>query len=102
MLVSGLVVVSSAAVDLLRTQKSFLTMGINWSGLWWSFWPFAYVGLCIWVLSYVKVIHAGAPMIAIMLFLLGERRILHIAAYSILPVLGIYFLAVHLMRIGVV
>lgn len=102
MLISGTGVVAIAVLELLRAKKPFFSFDIDLRALWWSFWPFVYVALCIWAMNYVKVIYFGAPMIAVMLFLLGERRILHILGYSIVPVVGVYLLAVYLMRIGVV
>jgi hypothetical protein len=46
--------------------------------------------------------HDCVPLIAGMLFLLGERRWYILAGCSVGPVVLLYVLSVHLMRIGVV
>lgn len=102
MLISGLCVVATSVLELRRVRAGIFNFQIDRGALWWSLWPFLYVAACIWVMNYVKVIYVGAPMIAVMLILLGERRPLHIAGYAIIPVVGVYLLAVYLMRIGVV
>ena len=61
-----------------------------------------YVGAGVYLLTMFKVTHIGAPMIALMLILLGERRWYVVIPCALAPVGLLYLLSVHLMRVGVV
>lgn len=102
MLVSGVAVVGTSIVEMRRDGITPFASEIDWGALFWSLWPFVYVGVFIWLMNYIKVIYIGPPMIALMLILLGARNPWSILAYSLAPVALVYFLAVYLMRVGVV
>lgn len=102
MLVSGIVVVVQASVQMARTGQKPVTFDIDWPDLGWKLWPFAYVAVGIWFLTFLKVTYVGAPLIAGMLFLLGERRWYIIIGCSVAPVVLLYVLSVYLMRVGVI
>lgn len=102
MLLSGLGIVASSAVRMYRSGEKLVSADIDWRGIAWNTWPFLYVAACVYILSMVKIIHFGVPMIAVLMFLLGERRWYMILPYSVIPVAMVYFLAVYLMRVGVI
>jgi hypothetical protein len=102
MLVCGLVIVGSAVVRMARAGEMPVSRGIDWRALSWALWPFFYVAVAIYFLTFFKITHVGVPIIAVMLFLLGERRWYVILGCSVTPVLLLYFLSVYLMRVGVV
>lgn len=102
MLVSGAIVVVQAATEMVRAGEPFVSSRIDWAAIGWAAWPFLYVAVAVWVLTQVKITHAGVPIIAGMLLLLGERRWWMILGCSVAPVALLYLLSVHLMRVGVV
>ncbi len=102
MLLSGLCVVTVAALGLVRSGERLVTAEIDWRAIGWAAWPFLYVGLFVYLLTQFKVTHVGAPMIALMLVLLGERRWYVVIPCALAPVGLLYLLSVHLMRVGVV
>jgi hypothetical protein len=102
MLVCGLVIVVSALVRMIRAGEMHVSSDIDWPALVWSLWPFLYVAVAIYFLTLFKITYVGVPMVAVMLFLLGERRWYVILGCSVAPVALLYFLSVYLMRVGVV
>jgi hypothetical protein len=102
MLVSGAIVVATAATELARHGESPVSTDVDWPALGWATWPFLYVAAAVWVLTMVKITYAGVPLIAGLLILLGERRWYIVLGCSIVPVALLYFLSVYLMRVGVV
>lgn len=102
MLICGAIIVAGAVISMVRTGERPIIADIDWRALSWSLWPFLYVGVAIYFLTFLKITHIGAPIIALMLFLLGERRWYIILGCSIAPVVLLYFLSVYLMRVGVV
>ena len=102
MVVCGGIVAAGGLVGMLRDRALPFSAEIDWRGLGWAAWPFAYVGVAIWVMSYVKITWFGAFLIGGMLLLLGERRWWMLLGCSVAPVAVLYVLSVYLMRIGVV
>jgi hypothetical protein len=87
---------------MIQSGERPISFEIDWRALGWSAWPFLYVAVAIYFLTFLKISHFGAPMIAGMLFLLGERRWYIILGCSVAPVVLLYILSVYLMRVGVV
>ena len=102
MLTTGLCVVVVAVVGLARSGEGLVSARIDWAAVAWAAWPFLYVGAGVYLLTMFKVTHIGAPMIALMLILLGERRWYVVIPCALAPVGLLYLLSVHLMRVGVV
>ncbi len=102
MVVCGTIVAIKGAVIMIRNRMGPLTRDLNWPGIGWALWPFAYVGAAIWVMSFVKLTWFGPVLIGGMLLLLGERRWWMILGCSVVPVALLYLLSVYLMRVGVV
>lgn len=102
MLLSAGVVVVKSLIEMIRKGEPPINFDIDWRALGWAWWPFFYVGVAIYVLTQVKLTYAGAPIIAVMLFLLGERRWYILLGCSVVPVMLLYFLSVYLMRVGVI
>ncbi|MGY6646145.1 MAG: tripartite tricarboxylate transporter TctB family protein [Salinarimonas sp.] len=102
MLVSGIIVVVQASVEMARAGQKPISLDIDWADLGWKLWPFAYVAVAIYFLTFMKITHVGVPMIAGMLFLLGERRWYILIGCSVVPVVLLYFLSVYMMRVGVI
>ncbi len=102
MLVCGAIVALGGLHALVRARAPPLTTNIDWAGLAWALWPFCYVAASIWILAYVKLTWFGVPLIAGLLYLLGERRPLMLLGCSVVPVALLYVLSAHMMRIGVV
>ena len=102
MVVCGAVVAGAGLFRMLRDRIAPVTREISWQGIGWAAWPFAYVGMAIWIMSFVKITWFGAFLIGGMLILLGERRWWMILGCSVVPVVLLYVLSVYMMRIGVV
>ncbi len=102
MLVSGSIVVIHAVIELRRQGEPFMSLDIDWGALGWAAWPFLYVMVSIYILTFFKITYVGVPMIAGLLFLLGERRWTILIGCSVVPVVLLYVLSVYLMRVGVV
>ncbi len=102
MLLSAGVVVIKAAIQMAQKREAPVNLDLNWRAIGWASWPFVYVAGAIYVLMHFKLTHAGVPLIAIMLFLLGERRWYILLGCSVVPVVLLYILSVYLMRVGVV
>jgi hypothetical protein len=102
MLICGIIVTLGAVIGMARSGERPISLDIDWRALGWTLWPFLYVAVAIYFLSFLKITYFGAPMIAGMLFLLGERRWYIILGCSVAPVVLLYFLSVYLMRVGVV
>jgi len=102
MLICGLIIMVGAMIRMVRTGEKPISTDIDWRALGWSAWPFLYVAVAIYFLTFLKISYFGAPMIAGMLFLLGERRWYIILGCSVAPVVLLYILSVYLMRVGVV
>ncbi len=102
MLISGIIIVLRGIVGMVRAGQLPLTREINPRAVAWAAWPFAYVGVAIIVLDSFKLTHAGGPLILGMLLLLGERRWYVLLGCSVVPVILLYGLSVHLMRVGVI
>ncbi|MCH8529898.1 MAG: hypothetical protein LAT65_03505 [Saccharospirillum sp.] len=102
MLICGLCIVTGAVYDMVRQRIPLFNSNIDWPALAWASWPFAYVALATWVLVYVKITYVGPLIIALLLYLLGERRWYILVGCSIVPVAMLYVLSVYMMRVGVV
>ena len=102
MLVCGAIVVVHAAIELRRQEESVVSLDIDWRAFGWAVWPFLYVTASIYILIHFKITYVGAPIIAGLLFLLGERRWPILIGCSAVPVFLLYVLSVYLMRVGVV
>ena len=102
MLSCGGIIVLGAVRDMRRARVLPVTADIDWPAIGWMAWPFVYVSIAIYLLMHFKITHVGAPMIAVMLLLLGERRWSMILGCSVVPVILLYFLSVYLMRVGVI
>ena len=102
MLVCGAIVAGGAVIRMRREGQGFAPTAIDWGGLGWALWPFLYVAVAIWFMSFIKITWFGAPLIAGMLILLGERRWHVILGCAVAPVVLLYILSVYMMRIGVV
>ncbi|MCC5958259.1 MAG: hypothetical protein JJU08_02840 [Rhodobacteraceae bacterium] len=102
MLVCGGIVAVKGLVQILRERISFVTTEFNWAAVGWAAWPFVYVAVAIWFMSFIKITWFGAFLIAGMLLLLGERRWYMILGCSVVPVVLLYVLSVYMMRVGVV
>ncbi len=102
MIVCGGIVALGGLVRMLRDGVSPVSAEVNWRAIGWALWPFVYVGVAIWVMTFVKLTWFGVFLIGGMLFLLGERRWYMILGCSVVPVVLLYVLSVYLMRVGVV
>jgi hypothetical protein len=102
MLVSGLFIVAGAVAEMVRGGESLIPARLDWVAVGWALWPFLYVAAAIWLLTMFRITYVGAPLIAGMLLLYGERRWLLILGCSVVPVALLYLLSVYLMRVGVV
>lgn len=102
MTVCGAVVALSGLFRMLRDRLVPVTADLNWRAIGWAAWPFLYVAVAIWVMTFVKITWFGAFLIGGMLWLLGERRWWMILGCSVTPVVLLYVLSVYMMRIGVV
>jgi hypothetical protein len=102
MLICGVCVTVVAAWHMYQSGERLISAEIDWRAVGWAIWPFFYVLASIYVLTQIKITYAGAPIIAGMLFLLGERRWYILLGCSIAPVVLLYLLSVYLMRVGVV
>ncbi len=102
MLISALFVVGNAIYKMRRTGEAFVSTDVDWGALGWSAWPFVYVGFAVWLATMFKLTYIGAPVIAGMLILLGERRWYVVVPCAIGPVVALYILSVYMMRIGMV
>ena len=102
MILCGGAVALGGLVGMVRDGIAPLTRQLDWGAMAWAAWPFLYVGVAIWIMTFVKITWFGAFLIGGMLMLLGERRWWLILGGSLLPVAMLYVLSVYLMRIGVV
>ena len=102
MVVCGGIVAIKGVVQMRRDNLPMVTTQLNWGAVGWAAWPFAYVAVAIWFMSFIKITWFGAFLIAGMLMLLGERRWYMILGCSVVPVALLYVLSVYLMRVGVV
>lgn len=102
MAISSLCVVLIAAWRMYRTGESLVSIDIDWPSLGWVAWPFFYVVVSVYLLTLFKITYVGAPIIAGMLLLYGERRWTILVVCSVAPVVLLYLLSVYLMRVGVV
>jgi hypothetical protein len=102
MAVSSFFVVLIAAVGMYRSGESLVSADIDWAALGWIVWPFLYVAAAVYLLTLYKITYVGAPIIAGMLLLYGERRWWLILVCAAAPVGLLYLLSVYLMRVGVV
>lgn len=102
MILCGGLVALGGLLAMLRDRVSPVTTDLDWGGIAWTAWPFVYVGVAIWFMSFIKITWFGAFLIAGMLILLGERRWWLILGCSVAPVAILYVLSVYLMRVGVV
>ena len=102
MIICGGVVAAGGLLGMLRDGQLPVTTEINWRAIGWALWPFLYVGVAIWFMTFIKITWFGAFLIGGMLILLGERRWWMILMCSVVPVVLLYILSVYLMRVGVV
>ncbi|WP_439563039.1 hypothetical protein [Roseinatronobacter sp.] len=102
MVICGGIIALKGLVQLLRERLTLVTTELSWAAIGWAAWPFLYVGVAIWFMSFIKITWFGAFLIAGMLILLGERRWYMILGCSVVPVVLLYVLSVYMMRVGVV
>jgi len=102
MLICGGVIAVKGLVQMVKARIPPLSAEVNWGDIGWAAWPFLYVAVAVWFMSFIKITWFGAFLIAGMLILLGERRWYMILGCSVVPVGLLYFLSVYLMRVGVV
>ncbi|MGY6704676.1 hypothetical protein [Roseinatronobacter sp.] len=102
MVICGGIIAVKGLVQLLRERLTLVTTELSWAAIGWAAWPFVYVGVAIWFMSFIKITWFGAFLIAGMLILLGERRWYMILGCSVVPVVLLYVLSVYMMRVGVV
>ncbi|MCC5986333.1 MAG: hypothetical protein JJT95_01535 [Pararhodobacter sp.] len=102
MIICGVIVALGGVIGMLRDGLLPFTRAINWAGIGWALWPFLYVAVAIWFMTFIKITWFGAFLIGGMLILLGERRWYVILGCSVVPVVLLYILSVYMMRIGVV
>ena len=102
MVVCGGIVAVKGLVQMLRDRVGPLTGDLHWDAVAWAAWPFAYVAVAIWFMTFIKLTWFGPILIGVMLFLLGERRWYMILGCSVVPVVLLYILSVYMMRVGVV
>ncbi len=102
MVICGGLVAAKGFIQMLRAKVAPLTTDLHWGAIAWAAWPFVYVGIAIWFMSFIKITWFGAFLIGGMLILLGERRWWMILGCSIVPVVLLYVLSVYMMRVGVV
>ena len=102
MILCGGIVAAGGLIRMLRAGIAPVTAEVSWRAIGWAAWPFAYVAASIWVMGFFKLTWIGAPLIAGMLLLLGERRWWMLLGCSVVPVALLYVLSVYLMRVGVV
>lgn len=102
MILCGGIVAAGGLVRMLRAGMPLATASVDWRAAAWASWPFLYVAVAIWFMSFIKITWFGAFLIGGMLILLGERRWLMVLGCSVVPVLLLYLLSVYLMRVGVV
>lgn len=102
MAISSFFVVTIAAWRMYRTGEALISADIDWPAVGWVAWPFLYVGVSVYLLTLFKITYVGAPIIAGMLLLYGERRWFVLLVCSVMPVVLLYLLSVYLMRVGVV
>ncbi len=102
MIVCGAIVAASGLVRMIQAGMSPVTREINWVAIGWAAWPFLYVAVAIWFMTFIKITWFGAFLIAGMLVLLGERRWYMVLGCSVVPVMLLYVLSVYLMRVGVI
>ena len=102
MVVCGGIVALGGLIGLLRDRLPPVSANVDWRAIGWAAWPFLYVCVAIWMMSYIKITWFGPFLIGGMLFLLGERRWWMILGCSVVPAGLLYVLSVYLMRVGVV
>ena len=102
MVICGGIIALKGLVQVLRERLTLVTTELSWAAIGWAAWPFVYVGVAIWFMSFIKITWFGAFLIAGMLILLGERRWYMILGCSVVPVVLLYVLSVYMMRVGVV
>lgn len=102
MVLCGAIVAIGGLVGMVRARIPAVTTRIDWRALAWAAWPFLYVAVAVWFMSFIKITWFGPVLIGGMLILLGERRWYMVLGCSVVPVALLYVLSVYLMRIGVV
>ena len=102
MIICGAIVALGGLIGMLRDGLAPITREISWAAIGWALWPFLYVAVAIWFMTFIKITWFGAVLIGGMLLLLGERRWYVILGCSVVPVVLLYILSVYMMRIGVV
>ncbi len=98
----GTIIAGGALVRMIREGVLPLTREVSWAAIGWAAWPFLYVAVAIWFMTFIKITWFGAFLIGGMLFLLGERRWYMLLGCSVVPVILLYILSVYMMRVGVV
>jgi len=102
MLICGSIIAGGAVIRMVREGEALVSADIDWRHLGWALWPFLYVAVAIWFMTFIKLTWIGAPVIGVMLYLLGERRWFMLLGCSVVPVALLYVLSVYMMRVGVV
>ncbi|MDD7973085.1 hypothetical protein [Roseinatronobacter alkalisoli] len=102
MVLCGTIIAAKGLFQMVRARIGPVTADLHWGAVAWAAWPFAYVAVAIWFMSFIKITWFGAFLIGGMLILLGERRWYIILGCSVVPVVLLYILSVYMMRVGVV
>ncbi|TVS00552.1 MAG: hypothetical protein EA407_14350 [Rhodobacteraceae bacterium] len=102
MVICGGIVAAKSLIQMIAARIPPFVGDLHWDAVAWAAWPFAYVAVAIWFMTFIKLTWFGPFLIGGMLFLLGERRWYMLLGCSIVPVVLLYILSVYLMRVGVV
>ena len=102
MVICGVLIALKGFVQMIREGLAPFRATVSWAAIGWAAWPFAYVAVAIWFMTFIKLTWFGIPLIAGMLILLGERRWYMLLGCSVVPVVMLYILSVYMMRVGVV
>jgi len=102
MLICGAIVAVGGLVRMIQANIAPVNRDINWAAIGWAVWPFLYVAVAIWFMTFIQITWFGPVLIGGMLILLGERRWYMILGCSLVPVAMLYVLSVYMMRVGVI
>lgn len=102
MVICGAIIALKGLIQMIRIRQAPFSLDVSWAAIGWALWPFLYVAVAIWFMSFIKITWFGAFLIGGMLILLGERRWWMVLGCSVVPVVLLYVLSVYLMRVGVV
>lgn len=102
MLICGGALVVQSAIKLRRDGSPPRKPGARREGLFFTIWPILYVAASVFLVNRFGLIVSGPFIIAVLLFLIGERRPIVVIIASLAPPALIYLVAVHMMRVGMI